>query len=273
MVTLGSIERGCGMRVAGGLYGECRTSREGMPIEYFIVDPPRVLDHDMMQVSAMGVTSIMSSDGKTSLLDWVGADSYPNVADFIEEAGRFGLSRRIPKSFDTSKLGQGSQIILIHSRAIVDNWQDVAQRRSPITVSWKDGRGGEPDYRCPKQYVLEYLAAQGIDVADRKERVIAAHHHGLPGFTTPDSLPVQCASLWWEDIKAHAATSGSIVRSMPSFVYEGYASIPNATHRPGVFLKMPLTNLVVIKDKEGAAEELVRKVQANSGLPVSLEEE
>lgn len=40
MFTTSPTGRACGRRVRSGVYAENRLSEDGLPIEYFIVDPP-----------------------------------------------------------------------------------------------------------------------------------------------------------------------------------------------------------------------------------------
>lgn len=114
-----AVERGCGRRVRGGLYWECGLGPGGTPVEDFLIDPPTPLPPGL-RVSARGVTPLVA-DGVTHLIDWVGAEHYPNVADFVEEVRRFGLSRRLPITLDTAALTPASRLLLVHARARVVN--------------------------------------------------------------------------------------------------------------------------------------------------------
>ena len=57
-------------------------------------------------------------DGPDDLVIWIGAEYYPFVSDFMEEARLYGISRRVPPDFPIDKLGWGSRMFLIHPRAI-----------------------------------------------------------------------------------------------------------------------------------------------------------
>jgi hypothetical protein len=94
--------RGCGTRVKGGIYAECKLSPFGMPIEHFLIDPPNPIPDDL-GLTPVGV-KLFERDGVFHILDWVGSAHYKNVADFIEETRNFGASRRLSKSTDFSKL-------------------------------------------------------------------------------------------------------------------------------------------------------------------------
>jgi len=96
------VLRGCGTRCRGGLYAECGMGPNGSPVENFLMDPPVLLDFARIGVIPRG-THLVERNGATHLFDWIGAESYPNVADFIEEVRRFGLSRRLSPKLDFSK--------------------------------------------------------------------------------------------------------------------------------------------------------------------------
>jgi hypothetical protein len=116
------IKRGCGTRVAGGCYWELGIGPDGRPVEDFLLDPPICLLPDL-RIPTRGVIPI-EHDGVTHLIDRVGAQFYPNVADFVEEVRRFGLSRRLPKSLAFARLTCDSRLLLIHDRAWVTNIAD-----------------------------------------------------------------------------------------------------------------------------------------------------
>ena len=48
-------ERACGRRVKGAVYAETRPSESGVPVEFFIVDPPRPVDLAALGLTAVGV--------------------------------------------------------------------------------------------------------------------------------------------------------------------------------------------------------------------------
>lgn len=113
--------RGCGKRIKGGLYLCTETSPFGTPVWDFLQDPPRPYTWGKFQGVKIAPDDMMVGwgDDKILLLDMVGMEFYPTVAEFVEETRRMGLSRRIPATFDFSKLA-GKQVYLglIHWRAI-----------------------------------------------------------------------------------------------------------------------------------------------------------
>jgi hypothetical protein len=112
----------CGRRMAAGVYAETRSGPEGAPLESFIVDPPRAVDPVALGLSPIGVRLIQV--GETwHLFDIVGETYYPLPADFVEEMRRSGsASRRLPASLDFSKLGRASRLVLIHRKAVFENY-------------------------------------------------------------------------------------------------------------------------------------------------------
>lgn len=130
--------RGCGRRVPGGVYAEVHLHKLGRPIEDFLVDPPLPVDAQALGLTARGVTVLPNPrdpEGPADVLDIVGRKNYPHVADFVEEARRKGVSRRLPANLDFSRLGKGSRLILLHEEAVVDNFGQFLQ---------------PPDLLCPK---------------------------------------------------------------------------------------------------------------------------
>ncbi len=77
--------RGCGKRKPGGCYAEVGMSPNGKPVEYFLCDPPVLLDG--WKVSSVGV-QLIEVNGVHHILDVVGQQHYPGVADFVEEVSR-----------------------------------------------------------------------------------------------------------------------------------------------------------------------------------------
>lgn len=128
-----AVPRGCGpARDEGGIYAEVGLSPVGLPLSFFLVDPPIPVSCAALGLTPVGVT-LIEREGVTHVLDWVGSTHYPNVADFVEETLLFGLSRRLPQTLDFARLGPLSRIILVHGRAHIDNaWQYAEDRKSVV---------------------------------------------------------------------------------------------------------------------------------------------
>ncbi|MGB3203637.1 MAG: hypothetical protein WBB28_01475 [Crinalium sp.] len=254
-------ERGCGRRKAGGVYLECQLSPYGLPIEHFIVDPPHLIE-EAWRLSAKGVRLIERPRGNSSVhhvIDWVGAQYYPNVADFIEEVKRLGLSRRVPKNLDFSKLSSASRLLLVHHKAWIDGIENYF-----------------PKWECPKE--------------------INFHR---PSILLKQSSPRMCAGLWWHDLVGgkfiNTDDEGNsvdeldtliaailpdssrleklkVLRKMPSFEYYGYAQPfkDKSAYRPAIFASFPCTRIAVVKGEDAEAT-MERVGEAN--IPSELVEE
>jgi hypothetical protein len=272
MITISPIGRACGRRIRGGIYAETRLSEDGLPIEYFIIDPPTPIDISQLGLAAVGVKliEINAANARRSplskpaydsfhhIFDVVGQEFYPFPADYVEETRRLGASRRLPANLDFSRLGPGSRLVLIHARAVIENFSAYPQ---------------PPLVQCPK----------GID----------AH--------TLSPLPEMCAGLWWHDLpgqpseadgQAHMHSADETgFRSGRSAVppmlrrieggteYHGYPRPEDVVpiYQHGIFLALPISNLAVIqggggKDMPDATERNYQSA-CKSGLPVYLEEE
>jgi len=110
------VRRGCGERVQNGLYACVDSSPNGLPIEYFLIDPPIVwrgacpLRSPMLVQDRTGIYHVVLGIGKK----W-----YPFVSDYVEEARVMGISKRFPRNFDPSPLTPGkSKLILMHPRGV-----------------------------------------------------------------------------------------------------------------------------------------------------------
>jgi hypothetical protein len=140
--------RGCGERVPGGLYACCELSPFGDPVEHFLIDPPIPYGG-----SSFRSPILIEKKGVNHILLWVGAEYYPYVTDFIEEARLFGISKRIPKNFPIEKLTRCSMMFLVHPKAIIENYRILPN----------------PEY-CPKdkpEHLVneEYCLGHGYQIA------------------------------------------------------------------------------------------------------------
>lgn len=246
----------------GGVYATCPTSPNGKSVEYFLVDPTTPLDVKALGVTPRGV-KLVKFDGVYHVLDWVGSQHYTNVADFVEEVRRHGASRRLPRTLDFSKLTRASRLVLIHARAHIANSLDYYERM--ILQGWT-GRypPGEDLVTCPKgltRHCEWELEKDGTRM-----------------------LPEECcAALWWQDVEGltehseeelgwHAIRSGT--RTMPWGTYEARRRPNDVVPRylPAVFMRLPITNLTVIRSRDGAHEEALHAAE-QSDIDVTLEDE
>jgi len=119
LVTSGA-RRGCGTREPGGAYMAVPLGPGGSPVEAFLVDPPVAVDAAALGLSAVGTTMI-ERDGVTHVLDVVGREHYPTVAEFVDEARRLGISRRISRTAAFERLTPDSRLLLLHPHALIAN--------------------------------------------------------------------------------------------------------------------------------------------------------
>jgi hypothetical protein len=133
LVTSG-VRRGCGYRQPGGAYLAVPLGPGGRPIEDFLVDPPVVIDSDQraaLGLAAVGV-ALVERAGATHAFDIVGREHYRTVAEYVDEVRRLGVSRRISRTADFSRLNPDSRLVLLHEHADVANALEFpAERRCP----------------------------------------------------------------------------------------------------------------------------------------------
>jgi hypothetical protein len=100
----------------------------------FLVDPPVALDGDQrvaLGLSAIGA-ALVERDAATHVFDIVGREHYPTVAEFVDEVRQLGVSRRIPRTADFSRLSADSRLVLLHEYADVANALEFpTERRCP----------------------------------------------------------------------------------------------------------------------------------------------
>lgn len=235
------VERGCVTRVAGGVYAELGFGAGGRQLEDFLIDPPHVIANP----AALGLTprgvKLVEVNSVWHIVDWVGSQHYPNVADFLEEVRRFGLSRRLPRNLDFSKLNENSRVLLMHARAHIQNFQDY------VWSGWVNVKYN----RCPKE--------------------IDDHEHTDP--------PMMCAGVFYQDVEGGQPVESGHQRlvncEMPSFSYVA-ARRPEGVepkYQPAIFASFPVSRLVVVRDLEGGSHDATAKNARQSSLPVELEDE
>ena len=120
LVTSGQ-RRGCGYRQPGGAYFAVPLTPGGRPVEEFLIDPPVVIeDAARLGLTSVGV-GVFERDGVTHVVDIVGREHYPTVAEFVDEARRLGVSRRAPRTIDFAQVTAQSRLLLAYAHADVAN--------------------------------------------------------------------------------------------------------------------------------------------------------
>ena len=252
VVTSIKAQRGCGFRSRGDVYSTVSGSPFGKPLEWFLMDPPVPVpmhEERALGLKNVGVSILPDAEGVHHIWDIVGRESYPNVADFVEEMryflsiGREAMSRKLPKNLDFSRLEHGrSRHVLLHRHAVIDNCGDLYE------AIHRHGRS----HSCPKD-IDEHLPLERAD--------------GFP--LLPEMM---CAGLWWEDVVG-PNTDIVGIRYMPSFSYEARPPLIETEHTLGIFAVMPITSLVVIKDdrRRGLVNRLVERISDMTDIPVDIE--
>lgn len=110
-----TLERGCGYRPQDSLYLCVETSPFGVPIEYFLVDPVVSWSGEQLRAPMF----VEDSKEVLHIILGIGSTYYPFVSDFVEEARRYGVSKRVPLNFQVERLTPDkSKFLLVHPRAI-----------------------------------------------------------------------------------------------------------------------------------------------------------
>lgn len=247
-----TLERGCGRRKPGGLYAVLPRSPAGHPLEEFLQCPPQRLGFDAPVQGQLAIRR-----GKTlHLLDWIGSAYYPNVADFLEEVRRFGLSRRLSPSLThrdavtrlapLEELSAASRLLCVHARAYLYNYAAYlpADVRCPRAIA-----GHPASEMCAGLYWWDLEGGQRVEVEGRAERDIAI---------------------------APARADLLVERAMPSFTYPGRRR-PNGVmpiYGPAIFAAFPISNLVLIRGQHGEHEEMETALdELLLQIPYTLEDE
>ena len=231
-----STKRLCGGgRTEGGAYIECNFG--DMDIRDFLIDAPRkysVIDNGMTAVAP----NKREIGGEWHLIDVVGESYYPYPADFIEEAARFGVSRKVPLTFDFDKLKPGAMLFLHHTRAFLENPAEVGAHLDQHSK-----------FRCPTGAHGPLDACAGHHWSALKPRVLK----GQP------ALP------------AGVFTRPLGVGAYDVAVYP--ASAPAPAYKAGLFMRVPIGRIVFVRDAKGRYSESAWRAATHTGLPVAAVDE
>jgi len=236
-----NIERGCGRRQIGALYACVPTSTSGTPIEYFIVDPPLPWNAGHFR----GARLHTRADGTVDMLLWVGAEHYPFVSDFIEEARIHGISRRVPVS---KELGYSiltpnkSRILLVHPRAIFEGGytQPEYSRESDLRPSVLP-TGGDCNHPTERTKGITYCAFAGWGIS----------------------------SLW--SMSNHSVEEADLLAKIITPSVEYFVRRPNRVvpptldcFRPGIFAAFPLSHFEFVNPNGGLSEGAANSLGRNT---------
>lgn len=251
------VTRGCGTRVGGGLYLECGTGHGGRPLEAFLSDPPIPMTCD----TKVGV-ELIERGGVVHALDWVGEQHYPFPSDFLEEGRHYGFSRRIPRILNLSRLSADSRLLVVHARGLVVNHEALRPFMSEHYHSAYDEQGKrKPAFKHHCGHL---------------ERTGGLEHY------QPDSLKHGCTRDLWAAPPASRVEDGAPPRYVREFASVSYEVAPLAPDAPApeyvsaLVASLPITNVSVVKAKDGSHQETLEKVKAmlewEGGLRISVTE-
>jgi hypothetical protein len=254
--------RGCGTREQGGVYFCLEPGPDGLPIEHFLFCSPWTPPPDV-KLTARGVQWWKDAQGTWHLLDICGSEHYPNVADWIEESRRFGVSRRIRKNLEFDRLTRASRLILLHARANILNWRDFLAH--DLEMAWD----------CPRRVPTHRLHKRWSE------------HQTI---TSMEAQEEMCSGFWWHDVEGGETTEDPfdkriVTRAMPSFSYHAWEPPREpvfAGEPPGPPIKriytlagvgaFPATRLVVIRAQDGSHGSTTRQIK-ETGCTLRVEEE
>lgn len=258
-----TVSRGCGKkRVAGGTYIEVELSDQGLPIECFLVDEPLPLwaiesggvtkyfvnsDNGPVEIKARGV-NLVQIKGVTHVFDWVGKQFYPYVWDFIEEARRYGVSRRCEMP-DYSMITGDSRLILVHPGAWIENAETY---RSAILSE-------DRTWFCPK------MAIPPKSLTGSVHEIEDSSHHCL-GYGYHD----------FEELDVEMSAGGVLTRTLASgsrYLVERRPDCVRPHYKPAIFARFHIPKIVVVADAKDQSHNQKLDRLAGAGVPVELTEE
>ncbi len=254
-------DRGCGKRTLGGAYLEVRLIEGGAPWELFMVDPVREVPEGM-DIPDRGVAIIErvvegKQTGIFDVYDKIGRKHYPNVVDFMFEARKKGISRRISSGTDFSLLSKNSLLVLLHDHAIVDNAHELYRHIKVEMAEMTDAH----HWHCPCK---------------------VSGHDSYPQYAalSEDMMPTCIGALnevveGGEEIYDPNYEPRSVRREVGDLKYLGrHAPIGfRPGYETGIFMVLPISNIAVIKDPVSHKDLQVLERASQSSLDVLLEDE
>lgn len=265
----GSGSRECGDRKEGGVYATCplSTSGYGMPLEHFIPCYPVKIVAEDYNLANVGVKLVdieetceickgipygkkkgakyedtclacfgSGTETVTHIFDIVGQEYYPNVADFLEEARRMGVSRRLEleDKKQYARLSKRSRLMLLHHKAVILNPAPLHAAMDEVEVARLERAG------CP----------------GGREHTKAAIKNN-----------VGCSALHWNTVNKGLSVGGDaesrfVNRTLKSGTYRGYAPPPavEINYHLGIFGVFPLAKIQVV-DPSGEYENKLQRAE------------
>ena len=246
-LDLSSIKRGCGYRLAGGIYATLETRNiaygTNVPIDQFLQCPPMALDPNSIGLAAQGILikegTSYGRPGVYDIFDWIGESHYPYIPDFVEEGRNYGFSRRIPKSAQIDLLTTDSLHIMGHPKAIIMNYKEFYDHRIELQ-------------NCPKGHEIH-----NNNVAEES-----------------------CLGLLWETFEGDISTTGRGSQfqrefpplgagdNIPQISYKAAYAITDPIWQFGLFMTMPITAFEVVEDLFSDADQIAMELLEKSGTDI-----
>lgn len=133
------VTRGCGLREEGGFYACVDMSPDGREIEYFIVDPALEFQAN---INLRAPFLLRDRNEVAHLVLGIGKTYYPFLPDFVEEARRHGVSKRIPVGYNLSALDpRRSALVLVHPRGIPNFEYHLNREYCPRKIADREDLG------------------------------------------------------------------------------------------------------------------------------------
>lgn len=244
--------RGCGSRSEGMPYCCCGTSPNGMPIEYFLIDPALPWPGKFQRGTKILPRNPKDPNSINDLVIFVGEKYYQSAWDFVEETRRFGASRKVSPTLPFEKLTPfKSRMVFVHSNVIP---QFNYELNSPLNDPTR------PEHGC------KFFQNWVDDKEAWLDTIRGYHPVSLNGNTVKSCTFAlkDLAFLVHGDIEPDPENLQSYWVNMPSFRY--YADYPTnpevyipTTWQIGVFLALPLTHIEYKKRPHKQADERAKK--------------
>ena len=194
MNLTGNVQRGCGRRTAGALYICCGLSEadNALPLEQFILDPVMPWPADFQR----GTKMLQRKDGIWDIVIFVGKQFYPSAWSFIEEAKRFGVSRKLACNIPVDLLTAGkSRMLFVHRSAIpMFDYKDISVTGPHLNCKHKSDSELHPGHHengTPCAYSLKSLSYFQHAVKYAMTSAPEAFTVTMPSFEYTAALPTE----------------------------------------------------------------------------------
>ncbi|GEM_PF-693335 len=221
------IIRGCGTRKKGGLYVMSELNEEGggKPIEDFLIDP---IIPALDQKPFRSPQFFQTKDKIWHILIWVGKQFYPTPIHFIEEAGLFGVSRRIPKHAPLYLLTpKKSKMLFIHPKAFIKNANAIFNKSQ---------------YKCPK------------NKTHKETETCIGMHYALYAAQNNDNV-LRINEYYNVPIREKIPQQDAILQIANKIENK------KIQYGPGIFMIVPITSIHYIPNNNESDKEVIEKLK------------